>query len=159
MLASTLRTCEQRTLLTPASEGQECRMSVCAFFALTFFPGGTTSLLRRKRNKWQCNAQTPASDARFKQTLGTSKGASICSWPVVVIGAGPAGLAAAKYLGEAGIPVRLLEAEGQVGGRMRSDLVDGFVLDRGFQVFIEAYPEQRKLYETPQICILLVKSC
>lgn len=41
--------------------------------------------------------------------------------------------------------VRVLESSDGVGGRVRTDYVDGYVLDRGFQVFIEAYPEQKRL--------------
>lgn len=63
----------------------------------------------------------------------------------IVIGAGLAGLAAAKRLADRGLSVKILEASDGVGGRVRSDEVDGFILDRGFQVFISAYPEQRKL--------------
>ena len=53
---------------------------------------------------------------------------------VVVIGAGLAGLRAAITLGHAGREVLLLEAADAVGGRQRTDAVDGFLLDRGFQV-------------------------
>ena len=63
----------------------------------------------------------------------------------IVVGAGVAGLAAAKVLGDSGVSVTLVEASDGVGGRVRSDVVDGFILDRGFQVFIEAYPECREL--------------
>lgn len=59
---------------------------------------------------------------------------------VVVIGAGLAGLVAALRLTEAGRDVRLLEASDGVGGRVRTDVVDGFLLDRGFQVLLTAYP-------------------
>jgi len=61
--------------------------------------------------------------------------------PVVIIGAGLSGLTAAKVLHEQGIEVVLLEASDAVGGRARTDLVDGFLLDRGFQVFLTSYPE------------------
>jgi phytoene dehydrogenase-like protein len=61
--------------------------------------------------------------------------------PVVVVGAGLAGLACAWHLHQAGVPVRVLEASDGPGGRVRSDHVDGFVLDRGFQVYLTAYPE------------------
>ncbi|MGW7242433.1 NAD(P)/FAD-dependent oxidoreductase [Streptomyces sp. NPDC054804] len=62
---------------------------------------------------------------------------------VLVIGAGVAGLACARDLLSAGLDVRVLEASDAVGGRMRSDRVDGFVVDRGFQVFNTSYPQVR----------------
>ncbi|MBA0666693.1 hypothetical protein Goklo_003069, partial [Gossypium klotzschianum] len=65
--------------------------------------------------------------------------------PVIVIGAGLAGLAAATRLNSDNIPFLLLEASDGVGGRVRTDVVDGFLLDRGFQIFITAYPEAQKL--------------
>jgi len=61
--------------------------------------------------------------------------------PVVVVGAGLAGLACASHLTRAGIRVRVLEASDGVGGRVRTDVVDGFRLDRGFQVLLDSYPE------------------
>lgn len=66
---------------------------------------------------------------------------------VIVIGAGLAGLAAANRLHSQGIPFLLLEASDAVGGRVRTDSVDGFLLDRGFQIFITAYPEAQKLLD------------
>lgn len=60
---------------------------------------------------------------------------------VIVIGAGIAGLTAAKHIAAAGKKVTIVEASDDVGGRVRSDYIDGFILDRGFQVFIEAYPQ------------------
>jgi protoporphyrinogen oxidase len=60
---------------------------------------------------------------------------------VVVVGAGLAGLAAARVLCAAGRQVVVLEASDGVGGRVRTDVVDGFRLDRGFQVLLTAYPE------------------
>ncbi|XP_061368021.1 15-cis-phytoene desaturase, chloroplastic/chromoplastic [Gastrolobium bilobum] len=64
---------------------------------------------------------------------------------VIVIGGGLAGLAAANHLNSHNIPFLLLEASDAVGGRLRTDIVDGFLLDRGFQIFITAYPEAQKL--------------
>lgn len=61
--------------------------------------------------------------------------------PVLIVGAGLAGLACAWRLHQAGIPVRVLEASDGAGGRVRTDRVDGFLLDRGFQVYLSAYPE------------------
>lgn len=62
---------------------------------------------------------------------------------VVVVGAGLAGLQCARTLADAGRSVRVLEASDGVGGRVRSDRVDGFVLDRGFQVILTGYPALR----------------
>jgi phytoene dehydrogenase-like protein len=63
---------------------------------------------------------------------------------VVVIGAGLAGLRAAAVLAEAGRDVLVLEAQEGVGGRERTDEVDGFLLDRGFHVINPAYPALRR---------------
>jgi phytoene dehydrogenase-like protein len=60
---------------------------------------------------------------------------------VVVIGAGLSGLAAARQIQLSGLSVVILEASDGVGGRVRTDNVDGFLLDRGFQVLLTAYPE------------------
>ena len=59
---------------------------------------------------------------------------------VVVVGAGLAGLAAARRLHRAGLDVLVLEGGDDVGGRVRTDEVDGWRLDRGFQVLNTAYP-------------------
>lgn len=61
--------------------------------------------------------------------------------PVVIVGGGLAGLTCAKQLHDAGVEFQLVEASDQVGGRVRTDEVDGFLLDRGFQVLLTAYPE------------------
>jgi phytoene dehydrogenase-like protein len=59
----------------------------------------------------------------------------------VVVGAGLAGLAAARQIKSRGRSVIVIEAQDGVGGRVRTDKVDGFLLDRGFQVLLTAYPE------------------
>ena len=59
----------------------------------------------------------------------------------VVIGAGLAGLAAARQIKSRGRSVIVIEAQDGVGGRVRTDKVDDFLLDRGFQVLLTAYPE------------------
>jgi len=62
------------------------------------------------------------------------------SCDVVVVGGGLAGLVAARRLSGAGLDVHLLEASDGVGGRVRTDVVDGWRLDRGFQVLNTGYP-------------------
>ena len=67
--------------------------------------------------------------------------------PFVIVGAGLSGLACAVTLHEAGHTVLLLEASDGVGGRVRTDEQEGFLLDRGFQVFLDAYPEAGQLLD------------
>ncbi|HEX4965902.1 MAG TPA: NAD(P)/FAD-dependent oxidoreductase [Thermoanaerobaculia bacterium] len=66
---------------------------------------------------------------------------------VVVVGAGMAGLCCALRLQEKKIPCVVLEASDAPGGRVRTDKVEGFLLDRGFQVLLTAYPEARRLLD------------
>src|ERR671917_2878737 len=63
---------------------------------------------------------------------------------VIVVGAGLAGLTCAKVLAERGIEVVVYEASDGVGGRVRTDERDGFLLDRGFQVYFTSYPVARR---------------
>ena len=65
----------------------------------------------------------------------------------VVIGAGLAGLSCARRLAAGGLDVRVLEASDGVGGRVRTDDVNGFQLDRGFQVLLTAYPEVQEVLD------------
>ena len=74
---------------------------------------------------------------------------------IVIIGAGLAGLAAARYLDRlpdaASRRVIVLEADAVVGGRVRSDNVDGFIVDRGFQVYLTSYPAGREMLDYPAL--------
>ena len=63
---------------------------------------------------------------------------------VIVVGAGLAGLCCARELHTAGLDVLVLERSDAAGGRVRTDVVDGFLLDRGFQVLLTAYPEAQR---------------
>lgn len=64
---------------------------------------------------------------------------------VIVVGAGAAGLACARTLVSGGLSPIVLERDATPGGRVRTDEVDGFLLDHGFQVLPRAYPEGRQL--------------
>ncbi|MCH9668725.1 MAG: FAD-dependent oxidoreductase [Actinomycetia bacterium] len=66
---------------------------------------------------------------------------------VVVVGAGLSGLAAARHLTRRGVDVTVLEASDAVGGRVRTDVVDGYRLDRGFQLYNPAYPEGARVLD------------
>jgi phytoene dehydrogenase-like protein len=63
---------------------------------------------------------------------------------VIVVGAGVSGLVAALEVQRRGLSVHVVEASDDVGGRVRTDEVAGFLLDRGFQVLLTAYPEARR---------------
>lgn len=66
---------------------------------------------------------------------------------IAVVGAGLAGLAAARQVAIHGVDVRVIEAADDVGGRVRTDVVDGFLLDRGFQLYNPAYPEAARVLD------------
>jgi hypothetical protein len=70
---------------------------------------------------------------------------------VLVVGAGLAGLAAARHLAAAGRDVIVLEAGDAVGGRVRSERVDGVTVDRGFQLLNPAYPEAQRVLDLPAL--------
>ena len=66
---------------------------------------------------------------------------------VLIVGAGLAGLTCARVLSDAGVASTIFEASGRVGGRLGSEVVDGFTLERGFQIFLTAYPEAKRLLD------------
>ena len=67
------------------------------------------------------------------------------SLPIVVVGAGLAGLSAAQTLIDAGMDVRILESSTTVGGRVQTDEINGYRFDRGFQLINARYPELEAL--------------
>lgn len=66
---------------------------------------------------------------------------------VVIVGAGLAGLSAARELALHGLDVIVVERDVRVGGRVQSDVVDGLTLDRGFQLYNPAYPEAARVLD------------
>lgn len=70
---------------------------------------------------------------------------------MIVVGGGIAGLSCARVLAAAGRSALVLERADGVGGRVRTDDVDGFLLDRGFQVLPLAYPEPRRLLDLERL--------
>ena len=70
---------------------------------------------------------------------------------IIIIGAGLAGLACARALSGRGLSCTILDASDEIGGRVRTDRVDGFQLDRGFQVFLSGYPEAQATLDYPAL--------
>ena len=71
--------------------------------------------------------------------------------PVIVVGGGIAGLMCARTLARAGYDVVLFERETEVGGRVRTTVVDGFRIDHGFQVLFSAYPTLTGALDLPAL--------
>jgi protoporphyrinogen oxidase len=65
----------------------------------------------------------------------------------IIIGAGVAGLTAANYLEDKGFSPLIIEATSRVGGRVKTDVRDGYRMDRGFQVFLPSYPEAKRILD------------
>lgn len=70
---------------------------------------------------------------------------------VIIIGGGLSGLSAARQLHAKGINFLLLEATDRIGGRIKTDAIDGFRLDHGFQVLLTAYPEAKQGLDYTQL--------
>jgi phytoene dehydrogenase-like protein len=66
---------------------------------------------------------------------------------VIIVGGGVAGLYCARLLHDRGLLPLLLESSDDIGGRVRTDSVDGFLLDRGFQVLLTSYPEAQRAFD------------
>jgi phytoene dehydrogenase-like protein len=72
---------------------------------------------------------------------------------VVIVGAGLAGLVCAQELTRAGVDCTVVEASDGVGGRVRTDAIDGFLLDRGFQILLTAYPQVQQRLDLDALAI------
>ncbi|GAA0812807.1 FAD-dependent oxidoreductase [Spirilliplanes yamanashiensis] len=77
---------------------------------------------------------------------------------VVIVGGGLAGLAAARRLDRAGVDWHLVEGAERLGGRVATDVVDGFTLDRGFQILNTAYPRVPALVDLDALDLRLFAS-
>lgn len=66
---------------------------------------------------------------------------------ITIIGAGISGLSAGLHLHRQGFSVKIIEASDRAGGRIKTDIIDGFRLDRGFQVLLTSYPEAKMLLD------------
>lgn len=73
------------------------------------------------------------------------------STQIIIIGAGVAGLTCAHYLKSAGRDVLIIERSDAPGGRIRTDLYDGYRMDRGFQIFLTAYPEAKEILDYEEL--------
>lgn len=70
---------------------------------------------------------------------------------ILIVGAGLAGLTCAYWLDRKGLDFTIVESSESVGGRVKTDRHEGFMLDRGFQIFLTAYPEARKVLDYPAL--------
>ncbi len=91
------------------------------------------------------------SEAAARHNQGTRRTPCPLTTDVVIVGGGLAGLAAARRLHRAGVSWRLVEAADRLGGRVATDTVDGFLLDRGFQVLNTAYPRLGALLDVDRL--------
>lgn len=114
---------------------------------------GAPVSLRRAHRDARRSLQTPTvkfhrAPSNNRRVAPTARAATVADpkteADVVIVGGGLAGLCAAKKLTEAGVDFLLLEASDAVGGRLRTDVVDGYLLDRGFAIFLTGYPEAQK---------------
>lgn len=92
-------------------------------------------------NAWFSNFLKTSAEAAAPMTTGEE------DVDVIVVGAGIAGLSCSKAFLDAGMKsFKVLEASDKPGGRIQTDELNGYLLDRGFQVFIESYPEAQKAF-------------
>ncbi len=71
--------------------------------------------------------------------------------PVVIVGAGLAGLSCARILMKKSVPCLVLESDSLIGGRVKSQRFNEYTLDRGFQVLLDSYPEARSLLDLDRL--------
>ena len=72
---------------------------------------------------------------------------------IIIVGGGLAGLSCALRLMQENIPFLILEADHRIGGRLKTDYLEGFILNHGFQVLQTAYPEARRMLDYDQLAL------
>jgi phytoene dehydrogenase-like protein len=72
---------------------------------------------------------------------------------IIIVGGGLAGLSCALRLMQENIPFLILEADQRMGGRLKTDYLDGFILNHGFQVLQTAYPEAQRILDYDQLAL------
>lgn len=85
------------------------------------------------------HAAVPDAPIHHGPVPGTTAPSAEATAPVIVVGAGVSGLSCARRLRDEGVAVVVVEAADRVGGRVATHRVDGFLVDRGFQVLNPAY--------------------
>ncbi|CAG4919921.1 unnamed protein product, partial [Acidithrix sp. C25] len=75
----------------------------------------------------------------------------VISKKISIVGGGLAGLSAGFYLKQNGFDISIFEASDRIGGIVATDSVEGFYLDRGFQILIDSYPDFRRIVDPSKI--------
>ena len=130
-------------MITPAGKGSGSGPIRCHTGTLGQEYDRTSRVVHKPDRRPQI-AEPPCGRPAVDSVAGMSLPSSA---EVVVVGAGLAGLCAARRLAAAGVDVVVLEAADAVGGRVATDVVDGFLLDRGFQVHNTGYPEAARVLD------------
>ena len=115
-----------------------------------------SSLNRLPIPRLRCRSRSPQLRLNCSIQRDVSNLGDNVTQDVVIVGAGMSGLSCAKSLdnSDESIRISILEATDGVGGRVRSDVTsDGFVLDRGFQIFLQGYEELKEILDYDKLAL------